>query len=352
MLTVGYQELKEMVVSVIKAGRTPMIWGAPGIGKSSLAEDVKNELKRDKLIVIESCLFSPSDLFVNIPENGVIKEYVYNIPKNSVVLIDDITLAEEFQMKSILKMVFEKRIGNVPLTDVDFIMTGNRLKDLTGVNEMISTLKNRVVQFELKPKFEDWLVWADGKIRNEIISFLFAHPDQFFHEPMEGKDSWPTPRSWHIFSDVINNLSSEEKDKLDLDKVHLIGCGTIGNETSTHFYNFMKYRYNFSPKKSLETGSIGEGDRMELYSRILSLAEYVINNQLSKSEGENLNKIYKNLSGEYKSLFFKRLIKRKGGSLDLSVVLKLMREHNLDFCDFIDDINREIKKDSKDGKSK
>lgn len=347
LTSLSYSKMIKNVANVIKCGRTPMIWGPPGVGKTSLALEVGNIIGKEKVLIIESCLYSPTDFHVAVPENGKLVDYVYDIPENSLVVVDDITMAEEFQMKSIIKMVFEKRLGNHTINNVDFIMTGNRVEDLTSSYDLLSTIKTRVVHFELKPDVEEWISWAvNNNIRKEIISFLLAHPNMFLENPKESR-TWATPRTWHILSDVINSCYSYDS-RISPDRdMEAIVCGCVGNEVGSHFCNFLKYMYSFSPKEALKQGSIvvqGENssdDRMCIYARLMSLAEYVYDkvyeNTFTKEEADGLGKIFSALNGEYKTLFFRRIAKF-GKVLDLSIVTILVNNFKLPLEKYMKDV--------------
>ena len=111
-------------------------------------------------------------------------------------------------------------------------------------------------------------------------------------------------------------------------------------DTASIFSNFCKYRYDFDPLKALKTGEIGEGDRLFLYSRILSVSEYIKKNGLNKAWIKGIEKLWNNLEGEYKSVFIKSLVIRKRDKKDLSILINLINSDSVDLCKHINEIMR------------
>ena len=59
--TVNINEAKRIVLKAFRKQRPIMLWGAPGIGKSDLVEQIATELNRD-LIDIRLPLWEPTDI--------------------------------------------------------------------------------------------------------------------------------------------------------------------------------------------------------------------------------------------------------------------------------------------------
>lgn len=344
-------EAKKILYKSLLSNVTPLLIGAPGIGKTSIAKQLYEENKNlySSLIVIEACLVNPGDLYVCVPENGTIKEYVYNIPDNSFIIIDDITLAELYQMKFLLKIVFEKRIGNKPL-NCHVVMTGNYTDDLTDANVLISTMQNRILQIDVEADVDDWLYWAyENNINRNIIEFIKMDGSRLFSKPVSGP--FPTPRSWEMLSKILNNIED-----LNEYNIYNIAKGLVGQETAALFDEFIKYRIDFNPEKALKEGHIGKSnfkninndfnDNICMYSRILYLCDYIVKNikekgGLPKIMYKGIEKIWSNeLVGEYKALFIRSLIKKDRTGIDISVPLHLV--NNVDKS--IMDINQELEK--------
>lgn len=321
MVKVTYKKLEKMLEKITNTNRVPFIWGPPGIGKSTIAKNVANTLGYD-LKVLDAPLFEPTDYLIPSidKESGTVKYYTHEIflQPNTVILIDDLPHAKPYQMIPLFQLVLDRRIGNIKLPDtVKFIVTGNREEDFAEVNNIPTPLLNRFVHFELQPDVDEWLDWAvSTDVHDYVVGFIHSYRSEFLHLPKEGVRAWPTPRSWHMLSDLLH---------IDEENIFEYAIATVGEQTGSLFTSFVKLFRSIDPVKIVEKGFIEDikGDKQKQFATIISVAQYLSKKspKYIKSFGKNIEKFASNLIGENKLLFARAVHLYSNKNKDIVIAL-------------------------------
>lgn len=321
-----YQQIKQIIPKILKAKRTPAIWGPPGIGKSSLGREIAKELGCE-IVVLDAPLLQPFDYAIAVPDHSEKKVKLYDcgyLPQKGpvVVLVEDLPHAKSYQMIPLMQIILDRRIGNLKFADdVYFIITGNREEDLADVNFIPSPLLNRIIHLNLEVNFEEWEKWAKSSgINEKVIAFLKSSPQYFLELPSEGQKAFATPRSWHAFSDILNvGVENEEE-------LRIIAYGCIGPKAGSSFMGWWKYFQSLNPKEIIEKGEVNYKNNVELYSVILSVTSYLKKNvgEIEKNK-ENLGKIFNSLPGEFKMFFLKELVEYKENGINIKIIEKFVQ---------------------------
>lgn len=309
-LKLSYNEAKHLTKVSLLAGRTPALWGPPGIGKSSLGREVANDMGA-KLYILDAPLLQPIDYCVAVPNHTEKKVELYPsgfLPQEgpAVVLVEDLPHAREYQMIPIMQMVLDRRIGPMQFQkDVFFIITGNREEDLAGVNPLPSPLKNRLVHINMDAEPEEWVAWAKKtKIHPLVIGFIQAYPGKLLELPKEGKNAWPTPRSWHMASDLINVDAKTEKD------MRYVMSSTVGDATAYIFMSWVKYFKDIAPASIIEKGNFPQiSERAKLFAVVLSVSQHIKTKgeKYIRNNKEGIKSFFDWLQGEFKITFLKEI---------------------------------------------
>ena len=197
-------ELKEQLAQVIEADLklSVMIWGAPGIGKSSIVKQVANENEME-FIDLRLSQLSPTDLRgLPVPKNnqmGWLAPDFLPTKGKGILFLDEINLAPPAIQGIAQQLVLDRRIGNYDFPDGWYIWAaGNRKEDRASVFDMPAPLANRFVHFEVNPDFASFRKWAlQNGIDEKIISFLAFRPS-LMHQPTSGTNAWPSCRTWEM----------------------------------------------------------------------------------------------------------------------------------------------------------
>ena len=143
-LQVRPNDTNDIVLRAMKAERPIFIWGAPGIGKSELVQQIvdSGELGNAYMIDLRLALMEPTDLrgypFRN-PENNLMEwsppadlptQELADAHDTIVLFLDEMNSAPPSVQAAAYQLVLNKRIGHYILpTNVKIVAAGNRETD-------------------------------------------------------------------------------------------------------------------------------------------------------------------------------------------------------------------------------
>lgn len=217
----------------------PLIWGAPGIGKTAITNAVIKSLgPGNRLIDVQLSKMAPDDwtlpsIYKITAESG--KEIIkaQDIPKNwlpvyvptgneeidslandkanagngGIIFLDELSRASAEVQNTCLKLVHERMIGDAVLGSKWAIVAAtNREEDDPegGQTTIGSALANRFQHWNFVPTVDDWIEWAKGKIDDVIVTFIEFNRDHFYLFDNEMKVN-TTPRSWEALSSILQS---------------------------------------------------------------------------------------------------------------------------------------------------
>lgn len=212
-LTVDQAQLKEVLLNVGLV-RPVFIWGAPGIGKSSIVEDFAAELGLSCVCLTGSQL-APEDL-IGVPQ--IVDGTSVFCPPRSLVrkepfclFLDELNACSLEVQKAFYSLILERRIGEYHLPEGSIVLAaGNRMQDGAITHPLPSALLNRMFHVELQPSARIWLSWASAHgIHPDVYGYLCARPDHLWSQPSKTEEPFSTPRSWHMLSDALNSYGAD-----------------------------------------------------------------------------------------------------------------------------------------------
>ena len=181
-----------------------MIWGSPGIGKSSIVAQTAARFDLGFIDVRLSQL-APTDLRgLPVPENGVSRWYPPEfLPRDEsgILFLDELNMAPPTMQGMAQQLILDRRVGNYTVPEGWFIWAaGNRKEDRGAVFDMPAPLANRFVHLEVEPDFDSFKAYAvERGLHEQIIAFLSFRTALLHHlEPQQ--PAWPSPRSWEMAS--------------------------------------------------------------------------------------------------------------------------------------------------------
>lgn len=181
-----------------------MIWGPPGIGKSSI---VAQSAQAHQLGFVDVRLsqLAPTDLRgLPVPENGISRWYPPEfLPRDGsgILFLDELNMAPPAMQGVAQQLILDRRVGSYTVPDGWFIWAaGNRKEDRAAVFDMPAPLANRFVHLEVTPDFESFKAYAlEHGIHEQILAFLAFRPT-LLHRLDAQQPAWPSPRSWEMAS--------------------------------------------------------------------------------------------------------------------------------------------------------
>ena len=181
-----------------------MIWGAPGIGKSSIVAQTATAHDLE-LVDLRLSQLAPTDLRgLPVAADGVSRWYPPEfLPRagRGVVFLDELNMAPPAMQGMAQQLILDRRVGSYVLPEGWFIWAaGNRKEDRASVFDMPAPLANRFIHLEIEPHWESWKAHAlaDG-VHEQIIAFLAFRPN-LLHQIDPHKPAWPSPRAWSMAS--------------------------------------------------------------------------------------------------------------------------------------------------------
>ena len=235
------KELTSSITAMIEAQIPAFVWGAPGIGKSSIVKQVA-EAKGCGFIDLRLALMDPTDL-KGIPFYDKERHQALWAPPSflptegeGILFLDELNSAPPAVQASAYQLILDRQIGEYKLPDGwAIVAAGNREGDRGVVYRMPSPLANRFVHLEMEVSVDEWRDWAFGaKLDERVIAYIgYKNEDLFAFDATKNEKSFATPRSWEFVSSL---LQSSMDDKLLLETI----AGAIGKEKAVTFLSFAK----------------------------------------------------------------------------------------------------------------
>lgn len=221
-------ELSNFLLNVAVV-RPVFIWGAPGIGKSSLVQAFAQQVSLPCVSLLGSQL-APEDL-LGVPQifDGVSRfcpPAMIARKEPYCLFLDELNACSHEVQKAFYSLIHERRVGDYELPEGSVVIgAGNRAQDAAIVKPMSSALINRMVHVHLRASHRDWLAWAAAaNIHPQVIDYLQIRPDHLWSQPPKHEEPFSTPRAWHMLSDAMHEFGEGISD--DVLETLAYGCLT------------------------------------------------------------------------------------------------------------------------------
>lgn len=248
-----------------------MIWGPPGIGKSSLVSQVAKKYGME-LIDLRISQLAPTDLRgLPVPKDGqsrwlppsfLPRGPVSPKPKDrrfrvqdvkGILFLDEFNMAPPVVQGIAQQLVLDRRVGDYIVPDGWFIWAaGNRKsEDRAAVNDMPAPLGNRFLHLFIRPDLPSFRAYMiQNKFPEDIILFIEQFPE-LMHKISKGEPAWPSPRTWEVASRLYS-------------KGLPIGSA-VGEDVEPIFNSFVEMKDSLSINGVPVTRMIMEGRGSEVY---------------------------------------------------------------------------------------
>lgn len=240
VIAISQSELKDFLLNVSLV-RPVFIWGAPGIGKSSIVQQFAEELGMPCVSLLGSQL-APEDI-IGVPQiTGETSRFCppSMIARNEpyCLFLDELNACSHEVQKAFYSLIHERRIADYTLPKGSIVIgAGNRAQDSAIVKSMSSALINRLVHVQLQVSHREWLEWAHGTgIHRLVIEYIQLRPDQLWSQPPKHEEPFSTPRSWHMLSDAMHEYGKRLTDKI----LEALAYGCLSPNHATQFKAFFK----------------------------------------------------------------------------------------------------------------
>lgn len=220
-----------------------MLWGPPGVGKSSVVRQVAEQLGIG-FIDIRLAQREPIDLRgLPVPnhDRGVVDwllagEWPRDPHSRGILLFDELTAADRSLQVAAYELILDRRLGDLYRLPPGWLVVGagNRSQDRAVTQTFSSALANRFCHVNIAPDLDTWIRWAaGGGLHPDVLAFLRFRPECFFDMEGNVEQGWPSPRSW---TRVAMSLSHTQG--LSNATQALMIHGLVGQGAATEFLAF------------------------------------------------------------------------------------------------------------------
>ncbi|WP_297619809.1 AAA family ATPase [Nocardia sp.] len=239
-VTVTPDQLPELLLHVAVV-RPVFLWGAPGIGKSSLVRAFADSLGLECVTLLGTQL-APEDL-IGVPQ--IVNDRSRFAPPEMIaraepycLFLDELNAAPSEVQKSFYSLILDRRVGNYELPAGSVVIgAGNRATDNALARPMASALVNRMVHVHLRADVDDWLKWAaHNDIHPWVVEYLMQRPDHLWAAPPKSEQAFSTPRGWHMLSDALHSYGTG----IDDTSLWVLASGTLTAAHASAFRAFVK----------------------------------------------------------------------------------------------------------------
>jgi len=316
-------ELISSVSSLVEQKVPTFIWGAPGVGKSSIVKQIADS-NSIGFIDLRLALMDPTDLkgvpFYDKDSHTALWAPPAFLPKDGkgILFLDELNSAPPSVQASAYQLILDRRVGEYVLPDGwAIVAAGNREGDRGVTYRMPSPLANRFVHFEMEVNVDEWRQWAyNMKVDEKIISYIAYKSEHLFtFDAKSDSKSFATPRSWEYVDSI---LKSSLESSLQLQVI----SGAVGKDVAVGFLAFAKVMNRLPDIESIiESGSGEYSDEVDV---LYALSTGLVSALLKYNSGDRLNNLLR-YTLELKSEFAVMVVQdlqRNGIKMEHSEVFK------------------------------
>ena len=229
-----------------------MVWGAPGVGKSSIVKQVADALYgAPKKVKVRGITVVPTHFIdLRLPlldavdlrgiptvENGVTQWIPPSfLPREGkgILFLDELVQAMPIVQSAASQLILDRRIGDYVLPDGwAVVAAGNRDTDRAATNKMPSHIANRFLHLTMDVDTRDWINWAiDNNVHPMVIAFINWRSELLHSFDPKRKEN-ATPRTWGFVSRMMTNGLPDE---VFMDVI----SGLVGEGPAREFVGFVK----------------------------------------------------------------------------------------------------------------
>lgn len=334
-------QLRELARDPASASLLPplMVWGAPGLGKSSILKEVADSLGIG-FIDVRLAQREPVDIRgLPVPgEDGVkwlvASEWPRDPASRGIILFDEITAADRSLQVAAYEFILDRRLGELYQVPPGWYVcaAGNRVGDRAVASTMSSALANRFLHVELGEDVESWIRWAQGHgIPPEVMGFIRFKPTALFHQEGENLErGWPSPRSWERVGRMLSIMEGE-----DGELVRKMVYGLVGQNVGVEFMEFRAMSAAMADVKGMMTDpsapvEIPKGAD-KLYSFCSALSYYLWRGESAEDGARRLDGFFRiclRLPGDFAAMAMRDAMGGTAKEPDKEAMEKLFRHHS------------------------
>lgn len=276
--------------SLIDSKIPTFLWGAPGIGKSSIIKQIARD-NGIECIDLRLSLMDPTDLkgipFYERESHSALWAPPSFLPREGrgILFLDELNSAAPAVQASAYQLILDRKVGEYTLPDGwAIVAAGNREGDRGVVYRLPSPLANRFVHIEMEVNATDWRDWALGRgIDERVVAYIgFKNSALFGFDPLKNERSFATPRSWEAVHTILKSSLSKT---LWLEAI----SGAVGEAAAVDFLGFCQVMDKLPDVDAILGGE--EADVSEDLSTLYALASALVSRILISPSDEAVSNV-------------------------------------------------------------
>lgn len=245
-----------------------MLWGPPGVGKSQAVRQIASKIEHNTgktvhVTDVRLLLFNPIDLR-GIPTSNAdktltvwLKPQIFQMDSSeevvNILFLDEISAAPQSVQAAAYQITLDRVVGEHRLPENCIVIAaGNRTTDKSVAYKMPKALANRMLHIEVEGNFDSWKAWAvTSGINAKVVGFLSFRQNYLMGFNSGSDDlAFPTPRSWEMVSNVLNNIDD------NVDSMYSLIAGIVGTGVAVEFRTWEKVYKNLPAIEDIFDGKM------------------------------------------------------------------------------------------------
>lgn len=223
MQSLTIPEIKKSIVAAYAPRQPLMIWGDPGLGKSSAGHQAADDLATLLSTGKKKADFGFIDLRLANIEEVDLRGLPYQqngrmmwsrpdfIPADGqgIIMLDELPQASPGKQSAASQLVLDRCCGPHKLGDGWLVCAaGNLMSNRAATYAMPTHLANRFVHIQAVVNTEAWVAWAlANKIDIRVIAYIKWRPTMLHaFDPKLKSPAFPSPRSWEFVSKILGQF--------------------------------------------------------------------------------------------------------------------------------------------------
>jgi energy-coupling factor transporter ATP-binding protein EcfA2 len=258
IVEVTYEELIQVLQIMVPMKENVLVVGAPGIGKTSLAQMISKALKM-RVLMKHPGIEEPTDA-KGMPwsyfDNGIqvadfvpfndLKE-ILTADEELLVIIDDFGQALPSVQCAYMPILLDRLIAGRPISDkVSFLACTNRLEDAANVTGILLPVRSRFLGgiYHLKPTIDGWCKWALSNGLLDVAMFVKFKENVGENYLLNEKPNKKEISGYHC-PRTIAKVGELIRDNRVPDSLQLkVFSGIVGRSWAIEFISFLQIKCN------------------------------------------------------------------------------------------------------------
>lgn len=258
MQALSIPDITKAIVAAYPSRQPLMIWGDPGLGKSSAGKQAADDLRAILSQHLNKSARSKQEFgFIDLRLSNIEEVDLRGMPYNKdgamcwsrpdfipatgqgILMLDEMPQGTPGKQSAASQLVLDRRCGPHVLGDGwHVIAAGNLLSNRAATYAMPTHMANRFVHLQAVMNVDAWVAWAlRSKIDMRVIAYIKWRPTMLHaFDPKSKSPAFASPRSWEFVSKILTSFGQN----IDSPILRAMISGAVGDGPVAEFLAFCK----------------------------------------------------------------------------------------------------------------